>query len=290
MKKSEVLRCIVFPLILFILSVNGCAKSIAEKPNQTEIRREFTVYIKEKIPDLNIISNNESSLTVKCSGGEETTLQLQKLYKQVSELETQDIQDRRKVYGEFFQIIQELSKPLPSQIDKISPLFYPRLITADYLEILNRNCSSDDLLINQPLKGTGLHIVYVIDSERFIRYVKASQIRKLSLTQTRIHDISLSNLRKHFDRKVVPDTLEKKSLSMIKTMDGYDAARLILVPEYLNEEETIAALIPDCDTLILTMPPDDNDWSQLRELSKAADGEVLLDRPILVSRKGFVLK
>jgi len=49
----------------------------------------------------------------------------------------------------------------------------------------------------------------------------------------------------------------------------------------------VVALIPDRDTLVLAMPPEDGDWSSLRKLAKNAAGEPLWREPLLVTREGI---
>lgn len=74
---------------------------------------------------------------------------------------------------------------------------------------------------------------------------------------------------------------------LIKTCDSFDAARLLLVPGYLEAGETLVALIPDRDTLVLTTPPADDDWAGLRTLAGTADGDPLYTEPLVVTSAGI---
>ena len=73
----------------------------------------------------------------------------------------------------------------------------------------------------------------------------------------------------------------------VKLMDSFDAARLLLVPQVLEPEEALVAIVPDRDTLFLAPLPRDENWSSLRRLAHATDGPALLDRPLKVTRVGF---
>jgi hypothetical protein len=76
-------------------------------------------------------------------------------------------------------------------------------------------------------------------------------------------------------------------MNVIKSMDSYDAARLLLVPDYLNPGEELAAMIPDRDTLVLIKVPQNGDWSPLVKLAKVAAGDPLYRRPLRVTSAGI---
>ena len=78
-----------------------------------------------------------------------------------------------------------------------------------------------------------------------------------------------------------------RDINVVKSCDSFDAARLLLVPGYLDAGESLVALIPDRDTLVLTAPPDDGDWDGLRKLARAADGDPLWAEPLIVTSAGI---
>ena len=72
---------------------------------------------------------------------------------------------------------------------------------------------------------------------------------------------------------------------MIKTCDTFDAARVLLVSGYSETGESLVApLIPDRDTLVLTSPPSDGDWTGLRKLARTPAGDALCPEPLVVTR------
>jgi hypothetical protein len=75
---------------------------------------------------------------------------------------------------------------------------------------------------------------------------------------------------------------------MCKVGDTFDATRLLLVPEMLNEGEALAIVIPDRDTLGLLPVPADGNWAPIRKLARTpASPYTLLDKPLRATRDGF---
>src|SRR5262249_51190113 len=101
-----------------------------------------------------------------------------------------------------------------------------------------------------------------------------------------------ANLAKVFSGDAVRSVFRENALVRIATLDSFDAARLLLVPEHLEDGEAIAAVIPDRDTLALLPVPQDNDWSKIAELAKMPlkPDHLLLNRPVKVTRAGFEVK
>ena len=96
----------------------------------------------------------------------------------------------------------------------------------------------------------------------------------------------MNNLGKSFRPEAIRPVLEESAMSVVKSEDTYDAARLLLIPGALRDGESIAALIPDRDTLVLTPVPEDGDWASLAKLAKNADGDPLWTEPLLVTPAG----
>jgi len=61
---------------------------------------------------------------------------------------------------------------------------------------------------------------------------------------------------------------------------------LLLKPGAAQEGESLAALIPDRDTLVPTPVPDDGDWGAPAKLAKNADGDPLWTEPLVVTSTG----
>lgn len=90
--------------------------------------------------------------------------------------------------------------------------------------------------------------------------------------------------RAHLAEKL-PD-LKQSAPQVVRTLDTYDAARLLLVQDHLMPGESVAAIIPDRDTLVLVPLPRDDDWGPLRVLAGRPVREPLYDRPLRVTFEG----
>src|SRR5262249_52087011 len=111
---------------------------------------------------------------------------------------------------------------------------------------------------------------------------------ELGLDLEGVHELALKNLRLKFSPDLVTSVLRDNNMVAVKALDSFDAARLLLIPEQLDEGDEVVALIPDRDTLTLVPVPADGDWDSLRNLARIPASEhLLLDRPLRVRRGGF---
>jgi hypothetical protein len=108
-----------------------------------------------------------------------------------------------------------------------------------------------------------------------------------------LHDLALENLAQttHDLRQSICGAMtEQKSVAM-KFMDSFDAARVLLLPRYLQPGEAVVALVPDIDTLTLLPMPADDQWEWVNNLAKdLSNDQLLLPRPIVVTREGFAVR
>lgn len=110
---------------------------------------------------------------------------------------------------------------------------------------------------------------------------------------TELHRQALETLRADFPRDVLTSALNGGSGSALQLGDGYDAARLLLLPESLPEGEAVVALVPHRDMLLLLPDAMREDPEKLREgmrmLSEDHGHPELLNRPVRVTPDGFAL-
>jgi uncharacterized protein YtpQ (UPF0354 family) len=131
-------------------------------------------------------------------------------------------------------------------------------------------------------------VVLVLDSKNSVAYLQTSQLSELGLVDPAAAlEVAKENLARSFKGEVVREAIEKNNLVVGKSADTYDAARLLLVPAHLKQGETLAAMIPDRDTLVLTRIPADDNWAGLTKLAKTAAGDPLFRKPIVVTAHGF---
>ena len=105
-----------------------------------------------------------------------------------------------------------------------------------------------------------------------------------------LHRLALDNLRKDFPQQLVVDALVGERGTVFQAEDFFNAARLLLVPEFLQPNQELIALIPHRDILVLLPGSARQDEGKLRESMRAlecGDHPPLLDRPVLVTHSGF---
>ena len=139
-----------------------------------------------------------------------------------------------------------------------------------------------------PSGVAGLSIVFVLDREAAVAYLTAELLAELKLTpESALWRSARANLARTFGRDVVRSAVASRNINVVKILDSFDAARLLLVPGYLDAGESVVALIPDRDTLVLTAPPEDGDWHGLRKLANVAAGDPLWAEPLIVTSAGI---
>lgn len=116
-------------------------------------------------------------------------------------------------------------------------------------------------------------------------YLKNIDVQKLGISLEELHVIALNNLEKRFSREIVDKCIANDELTVIKTMDSYDAARILLLPKFLPEGVNVVAYVPDKDTLALLPSPETELIRKLTDIP--ASGKPLLKTPLLVSNKGY---
>jgi uncharacterized protein YtpQ (UPF0354 family) len=134
---------------------------------------------------------------------------------------------------------------------------------------------------------TGLIITYVLDFPGSVIYITNKQLAELGCDEVALYELAITNLEKTFSAQAVTSVLEKQSISMVKSMDSHDAARVLLLPKFVPEGAEIVALIPDRDTLALVPVPADGNWDKIKRLAHITAGRPLFNKPLLVNRNGF---
>jgi hypothetical protein len=161
----------------------------------------------------------------------------------------------------------------------------PRLVTQEFIEAGQAQLKQE--IPHRSFFNTGLSVVYVLDNPETVAYVTRSMVEQLKLNDTELHELALSNLTKLFPLEVIESIVVERQMCVIKGMDGHDAARLILLPEFLKEGENVAVTIPDADTLSICPVP--NDWNGLRDLAKNPASRPLFAKPLKVSRGSVIV-
>src|SRR5262249_54046740 len=180
-----------------------------------------------------------------------------------------------------YQRVLDTSGPLvlSAHAKRIKPLLIPR-------QFLNPSVAGPQT----PIPSLGLVVIYARDLPGNPRFLLEQDRNELGIEVPELHRLALDNLRKDFPHQLVVDVLAGDSGSAFQAEDFFNAARLLLVPEFLQSDQELIALIPHRDILVLLPGSVRHDEGKLRESMRALEcgnHPPLVDRPILVTHSGF---
>jgi hypothetical protein len=180
-----------------------------------------------------------------------------------------------------YQQVLETGGPLvlSAHGKRIKPLLIPR-------QYLNPAIPSPQT----PIPNLGLVVVYALDLPGNPRFLLEQDRDELGIEVPELHRLALDNLRKDFPQQLVVDAVAGERGTAFQAEDFFNAARLLLVPEFLQPNQELIALIPHRDILVLLAGSVRQDEGKLRESMRAlecGDHPPLLDRPVLVTHSGF---
>ena len=255
----------------------------ARRSYRTMLRREFRAYLDEHLEDVEIVVEHADRFEMRMGDGE-GTINLLNLYTKITEAGASTEEERKEFYEVYAGMIREQQGAEDFSLATHGERILPRVVPAGFVEAMPEKGRP----VHRQFEGTGLSVVWVIDSEHSVRYIDEEMRASLGIDAEEIDALGLENLRKTFSGDVVRRAVEEGSMAMVKAMDTFDAARILLIPEHLREGESVAALIPDRDTLCIGPIPPDGDWSGYVKLAKRpASDHLIIDRPIRVTRDGF---
>ncbi len=269
--------------ILLVIAVGLAFLESARRTWRRNIRREFRAYLEDQVEGARVVKEQSTSFLVR-KDGREGVLNLRNLLLKLTEANAADFEARKPFYDTFIAMMREsyACSSLSLEVDRHRIL--PRLQPAAFFQ----PSPPEHQLARRALDGTGIFVVYVLDSPHSVRYLSEADRRLLGVDPSELHEIALANLRKNFSPDCVRNVLKKPNVVAVKMMDSFDAARLLLVPEHLEEGEAVAAAVPDRETLVLAPVPQDGNWERFARVSKSPASEsLILDRPLRVTRTGF---
>jgi len=252
---------------------------------RARVRRELIAVFREVVPEIHVARETEEFLELSAPNMNGARMNLGKLYKAIADLRPDNFESRRIVYEHFAAPLCEVGDTGDVSLATHGARVLPRLIGEDFLQEINSDLAGH-AAPEMPLRAlgfTGLSVAYVLDSEHHVAYVTRAVAGDLGLDDFALHNLALENLRRKWKLETISDALEGKAISVVQSCDDHDAARLLLVPECLQEGQILVAFVPDKSTLILAPPPADGDWSALSPICGAA----LCERPLRVSRDGI---
>ena len=249
------------------------------------VRNDFVNYLRANAPDVEVLEVRTYQISVRSKDGSDGVIFLPNLFAAVASIDARDRAGREAIFSRFVGMAHQwgaATNLTEADRDRVRP----RLVNEAFLARLRNEVK--DVTIPALSSGVaGLFVVFVLDSPESVAYVNDRHLEDLKLSEADALALAKANLSRAFNRDVVRTVLSDRTISVVKTGDTFDAARLLLVADALEPGESIAALIPDRDTLALTVVPDDGDWTQLRKLARAAEGDPLWTSPLVVTKEGF---
>jgi len=151
-----------------------------------------------------------------------------------------------------------------ADFEKLKDRILPAVINEAFAEAASAQ------LVQQPFVAD-LKIVYALDSDRTISYIQRSMVNQWNITDEDLHEIAIENLVKRSDAIAAQAAQNEDGqidLILFQTLDGYDAARLLLptLHDRLKEHlgSPFCAGIPNRD-ILLCFRNEDQTVSRLRE-------------------------
>lgn len=252
---------------------------LAARSWRAGVRRDLRAYLSEHAPEFTVVSEMDSELRIRTVAGAEGTLNLTRLFDTLSAEKSWGA-ERHRAFAEVTKLLHEMESAQTVDPARDLPRLRPRLLLRD---VADGFPTEIDALPREPLGDTNLVVVLVLNSETSVSYVSERILTDLGVSFAEARARAIENLAPTLTEAVVRRTVTEGALTVVKSFDTYDAARILLVGRYLAPDEEVVALVSDRDTLALAMPPRDGDWSGLRKLARAAAGDPLCDVPLIVS-------
>ena len=244
------------------------------------VRDELANLVKSNYPDVELTWQPQGNLDLCTANGKHRVIDMADVYVAVARLPGmgRDPAARAAIY----QQVLDTSGPLllSAHGSRIKPLLIPR-------QFLNPAVSGPQT----PIPNLGLVVVYALDLPRNPRFLLEQDRDELGIEVAELHRLALDNLRKDFPRQLVLDAVAGEGGTAIQAADFFNAARLLLVPEFLQPQQELIALIPHRDILVLlpgSAPrPDEGKLRESMQALQHGNHPPLLDRPVRVTQSGF---
>jgi uncharacterized protein YtpQ (UPF0354 family) len=252
------------------------------------VRKQVIDELREHHPEIALLREAEAAIELRFSDGTSGTLGLENLYSGLAmgprEPEAQRDSIRTFVTGALSGLLEGRQ---PLSLATHGDRLMPRLADAGFV---SEAASQGKPLVHRPTSLPGLVTLYVLDGAQSVMYLGEERLGELELDAEALHQRALANLGRKPIAEIVRGVVERQQVAMVKLGDSYDAARLLLVPDALADGEELVAIVPDRETLGLLPVPSDEAWATVRKLARTpASPYRLLDRPLRVTRAGFVL-
>ena len=266
------------------------AKSPPLAPEQ--INEEFLAFARQAMPDAAFVEKAGNEIKISGPNLSSQTLILDKLQRQCAGIPGHKSDDRKEIYRQWLGILNSESVVealKEASFADIAERIYPKIVGESFFEGLRaRNADgiaeNRDSVPGHPIENTLFHLVFVIDFPDRVAYILGAQMQSYEIDAQQLSAAAFDNARQLLPRDESRELLESDEVKMLACEDGHPTARLLILPEYLEDGEEFAVVIPSQDLLMLTAVPGDNNWNPLRQFARQSDG---LPQPFRVSKNGL---
>jgi hypothetical protein len=248
---------------------------------------DLVAYIEKNHPEWRVESRSNSALVLR-RGDDVTQFSLLNLRAAASQIRgdaATDTAARNELFAASLAALTEQVALLEQSADSSALLdrIHPRIVNETFVTRLPDPATWP----RRTIGAASLYVVYVLDSEHAVSYIDDGALKTLGVDEPVLYAHAIANLSRRWPVEVTREAVESGKVVVTKALDTYDAARLLLLPERMRDNEEVAVLIPDRDTLVIAPVPADRDWSRLRRLARNRAGDTLCDVPLLVSSAGI---
>jgi hypothetical protein len=255
------------------------------------VRLEIGEYLKQNLPELEVVREQQGNLVLRNREGAENVWEMADIYTAVGRLPGmgRDPQARARVYE---QAVRLLLNPGPDRSQPLSLATHGDQIKLHLVspEVVRQNAPPSGVP-STPIPGLGgLLAVYVLELPDGLCYLSEKDRNLLGIDVEELHRLALENLRRDFPRQMVDEVRAGGNPTAIQFQDCFNAARLLVIPGFLQGEEELIVLAPHRDMLLLlpaALGQDSNKLKEALETLKCDEHPPLLDRPVRVTHNGF---
>ncbi len=258
---------------------------------RSDLAREFVAYLKANGLSVTVTKQTEDDLelSIALDGHDaKPAIALENIERYVSEAVAggaSPAEAKQQLFAKYLTTIRGFNHPKLTLAHDGARVM-PRLIPVGYVP-------AAQVARAGKLGDTGLEIAYVLDAEGSVRYLSPADVRDLGLAPDALRALAMQNLGRTMPLAEVRKLIATAGVNLVKKLDSFDAARLLLVQAALKPGESVAAVVPDRDTLVVVPAPPDGDWTKLRAMAKIPPADAahpLLTRPLLVTRDKIELR
>lgn len=217
---------------------------MAEMPRD-EFLDKVTAVIQQRLP-LAKVQRVEGSFALKING---RIAGMENLYRSCV-LKPDSFQHQVERWAVELIRVSEGTPDEEATLEEVRERILPAVVNEGFAE------AAESHLVQQPFVAN-LRIVYALDSDRTISYLQKSTIKRWNITEEDLHGLAIENLVKRSESIAAHAAQNEDGqidLILFQTLDGYDAARILLptLHDRLKEHlgSPFCAGIPNRDILL----------------------------------------